>query len=682
MYYSSIIVFYFITFSLCEGSISNSSILSVVDDTELRGSSFKDLSDKDLFIQIITEEVSKVPEWGPKVYDLITRLLDVVSSPGYPLKLRDKADLEYDYIIIGAGTAGSVVASRLSEVPENQILLLEAGGEESGFSMTPFVSDLLQKTEHAYLYRNQREKLCAWGHKDNRVAIPAGRGIGGGSGHNGMLYTRGNPLDYNRWEQLGATGWSWPEVFPYFLKLEHIADKGKSPFDKGYYGTDGPLGITGIREPALFSRVMLESAKSLNIPIGDGNGRNQTRIFLGQQTIERGQRCSTGRGYLSSASNRRNLDIVIHAVVHRILIDSKNKRAYGVEYKKNGKFYQVKARKEVILSAGALNSPKLLMLSGIGPKNELEKFGIPVIADLPGVGQNLQDHPKTFLLYTSRPNVSTVYIRTEQIVRMAQMYADNYGGPFGVAGNEVKAFVKSKYALDERPDISLGFIGSLTGSVFSNFINEYIYDYKPEVTKRYFVPNSYKDGFFIYAGNYRATSRGNVRLASKNVEDAPIIHQNYFQNKRDLDVIVEALKMGAKVMESKVAREKLGLKQFRNTLPGCEKYRQGSDEFYRCLAQTITITSYHQVGTCKMGAKEDVMAVVDPQLRVRGIKNLRIIDSSIMPEIVTANTNGPCVMIGEKGADIVRGRKLESLVPPVEKVESALKYINIDTSAV
>ncbi|XP_074604004.1 glucose dehydrogenase [FAD, quinone]-like [Brevipalpus obovatus] len=526
--------------------------------------------------------------------------------------------------------------------------------------------------------KNQRERLCGWGLKDNRVSATVGHALGGGSAHNEMIFIRGNPLDFNRWEQLGANGWSWADVFPYYLKLERITQKGAGFFDEGYHGTDGPISIQGIPSPSVISRVLMESIRFLGLPIGDLNGKDQSRFSYTPQNNEGGQRCSSGRAYLSSASVRKNLHIVINAVVQRIPINFPNKRAEGVEYKKDGKLYHVKAKKEVILSAGTFNFPKLLMLSGIGPRKQLEKLQIPVILDLPGVGQNLHDHPSISLFYTTKPNTSTVYIRTDQLVSDAKIYSVNRTGPFSVGGSQIKAFTRSKYALDERPDMGYSIYGSLSGSVFSYPISEYLNNYKPQVTKKYFLPQSYKDGFTIRAVTYRPLSRGTLQLASKNVEDEPIIHLRLFSNEHDLKVIVEACKLAAQIAESKVVQEGLNAKPFPNTLPKCEKYSQGSDSYFRCLAQTLTRTGYHHVGTCKMGSKDDQMAVVDPHLRVRGIKNLRVIDASVMPEITTGNTNAPAMMIGERDADLIRGRKLEPLLPPVKNVKTALKYKLID----
>ncbi|XP_074594509.1 L-sorbose 1-dehydrogenase-like [Brevipalpus obovatus] len=633
-------------------------------------------------LRVIMKEVSKVPDWLPRVYDLIIQLISISTSDPYRLVTTNKPYAEYDYIIVGAGTAGSVVAARLSEIPENRVLLLEAGGEESGFSMTPTLHPLLLKSDLVYPYKAVADKKSARGITNNMVATPVGRAIGGGSAHNAMVYFRGNPLDYNRWAQLGADGWSWADVFPYFLKLERITRKGSSPFDEGYHGTDGPMSIEGTIEPSLIGRAVMEGIRDLGLPIGDANGKNQTRLMFAHRTIENGQRSSTGRAYLSSASGRPNLDIITRAHVHRILIDKAKKRAYGVLFVRDGReVFTIRAKKEVILSAGTYNSPKLLMLSGIGPKEELNRHKIPVIVDLPGVGQNLHDHPATLLFYECNWNTSYVYIRTDQITRIAEQYAADSSGVFAGPGYDIRGFYRSKYALDERPDMNFGVFTIFSGSYFPNFINSYVYDFKQEVTERYLLPHSYRDGLMILVGNYRPLSTGYVRLASTDPDAHPIINHRYFDKEQDLKVLIEAAKLGAKMAESEIVRKKTGAKPFLNTIPGCEKYPLGSDDYFRCLILTLTISGYHPTGSCKMGAKDDLNAVVDPELRVRGVQNLRVIDASIMPESPTANTNGPSLMIGERGADIVKGRKLAPLLPPVKNPKMVLKYIDLSVLA-
>lgn len=475
-----LILFIFIMIYFHVDAWSSDSIISLIDQgfpTENLTSRSSDEHEKaQSQLRVIMKEVSKVPDWLPKVYDLMIHLISISTSDPYRLVTRDKPVPEYDYIVIGAGTAGSIVAARLSEDPENRVLLLEAGDKESGFSMTPAFHPLLMKSDIVYPYKALADKKSARGITRNMVSVPVGHAIGGGSSHNAMVYFRGNPLDYNRWEQLGATGWSWADVFPYFLKLERITRKGSSPFDKGYHGTDGPISVEGTIEPSLIGRAVMEGIKDLGLPIGDANGKNQTRLMFAHRTIENGQRCSTGRAYLSPASGRPNLDIVTRAHVHRILIDKVDKRAYGVEFVKAGKeMFTVKAKKEVILSAGTYNSPKLLMLSGIGPKEELNRHKIPVIVDLPGVGQNLHDHPATILFYECNWNTSSVYIRTDQITRIAEEYANNSTGIFAGPGYDIRGFYRSKYALDERPDMNFGVFTIFSGSFFPNFINSKSY---------------------------------------------------------------------------------------------------------------------------------------------------------------------------------------------------------------
>ncbi|XP_074594324.1 oxygen-dependent choline dehydrogenase-like [Brevipalpus obovatus] len=665
-------LFLFIPITQC---IDNTSIPHV--DDQLTGIIFSNLKSggKDVasyggFIQ----EVSRISNWVPRVYNTVLGIVNAVSPPGYPLTVQERANPRYDYIIVGAGSAGSVLAARLSEDPKNQVLILEAGEKENGFSLTPFVTDLLQKTGKTYAYRNIREKKYGWAFEDNRIRTPVGRGIGGGSGHNSFAYIRGNPVDYNRWEQLGASGWSWPHVFPYFLKLERVTKKGISTFDRGYYGTDGPLAIQGNISPSEIGLTLMRSAESLGYIRGDVNGRNQTRFSFTRDTIERGQRCSTGRAYLSPASKRKNLHILTDALVHRILIDSENMRADGVEYKKNGILYQVRANREVIVSAGVYNTPKILMLSGIGPKAELKRLGIPLALDLSGVGENLQDHPTILMFYTTKPNTSSSYIQTDQLIENAKLYAKNLTGSFSLSGTEIRAFVRSKYALDERPDINLAFAVGIPGSGYPLSIQRYIYNYKPEFTEKCLLPQVYKSGFNIVVSNVRHNGRGKLTLANRNPEEEPIIDHRYLDNDHDLKVVLEAAKIVAKISESRISRQSIEAKPFPNAAPGCEKYQQGSDDYFECYARTLTVSGYHPVGTCKMGSKNDPTAVVDPELRVRGMKNLRVIDSSIMPEVITGNTNAPTIMIAEKAADIIRGRKLQPILPPVNNPKSALKY--------
>ncbi|XP_074594941.1 L-sorbose 1-dehydrogenase-like [Brevipalpus obovatus] len=600
-------------------------------------------------------------------FDVLTRIINIVSGRSYKLKLTDQPKLEYDYIVVGAGTAGSVVASRLSEDPEVSVLVLEAGGEETRFSQSSFSVEALLKSDLVWNYHSIPRKNSAQGMRSGAIPIITGKAIGGGSSHNGQIWVRGHPLDYDRWEKMGAKEWSFADVFPYFLKIEDVVSKGISQFDKGYHGYSGPMKISGLQELSPVGKYVWRGINELGLPIGDYNGRNLSVFSFVESNMIDGLRCSTGQAYLAPASKRKNINIMTKAFARRILVQKEGKqnaKAIGVEFEKDGKIIKVYCKKEVILSAGTYENPKLLMLSGIGPKDELKRHNIPLMVELPGVGQNLHDHPVSRLYYTIKPNVSTTYDQVDEFSQQLRQFFENRTGPFSYAGNDIQGAQRSKYARDERPDINLLIFASKPESAFTVPYTSYLEDYSKKVEQEYLQPYAHQDGFVVINGQFRPESRGEVRLRSSDPHDQPLIDLRFFSDKEghDLKVMIEAGKLMDKIVNTKVVQENLNAKPFATRLPGCEKYSRYSDEFYRCLAQTITATAYHGVGTCKMGI--DPMAVVDPQLRVRNMEGLRIVDSSIMPEVVTANTNAATVMIGEKGSDLIRGKKLKKLKPP------------------
>lgn len=403
------------------------------------------------------------------VYKIIISLINTASGPGYLINLANYSNYEYDYIVVGAGSAGSVVASRLSE-DKNYVLLLEEGGQESKLLQIPGVFYFEQKSQLIKTMPCIPQKHGARGMMNGAINTWVGRALGGGSSHNQMVYNRGNRIDFDRWADVyGANGWSYKDVLPFFQMSEGVSAEGYSKFDQEYHSMNGPLTVVGLREPSLISKILFKAIKKLGLPIGDYNGKDQARFNYGQSTIRNGERCSTGKAYLKPASPRPNLDIITEAMVTRVIFDDKLNIAIGVEYKKHGRLHLVKARKEVILSAGAFGSPKILMLSGIGPKKYLQKLGIEVRVDLPGVGQNLQYHEQTNLYYHVRKNTSLVYYRPEPFIVGGIEYAINRSGSLAEV-DQVSGFYRTKYALDERPDILIFFSPLSPASAYTSVL--------------------------------------------------------------------------------------------------------------------------------------------------------------------------------------------------------------------
>lgn len=369
----------------------------------------------------------------------------------------------YDYVIIGAGSAGAVLAARLTEDPTVNVLVIEAGGKEDFISNTPVTAFLLQKTHRDWAYEGVPQKRSARGLNRDRIPIPRGKLVGGGSSINYMLYVRGNHRDYDRWGQMAGGNWSWADVFPYFVKSEGIRATNADP---GYHGLSGPLTVSPLQNAFPVDKAFLQGVQQYGLKIGDFNGADQERFMYSWFTTRDGKRCSTGKAYLGPASARPNLNLLLFARVSRVLIDG-NKRAYGVEYMKDGRVFQVFARREVILSAGAINSPQILMLSGIGPRNHLSSLNIPVVKDMPGVGDNLQDHAFTLMMFTSKKHSSFVYTRVKTVIDLAR-YIGSSGGSFASPGLNVIGFYRSKYAPDERPDIQIHQLDYIPGGAFPN----------------------------------------------------------------------------------------------------------------------------------------------------------------------------------------------------------------------
>ena len=523
----------------------------------------------------------------------------------------------FDYIIVGAGSAGCVLANRLSEDPNSKVLLLEAGGKD----LNPWIHIPVGyfKTMHNPKTDWCFETECDPGIANRKLQWPRGKVLGGSSSLNGLLYVRGQAQDYDRWRELGNEGWSYEDVLPYFKKSE---DQQRGADD--YHGIGGPLKVSDLRLKRKIADQFIEGAVEYGIPRNnDYNGAEQEGVGYFQQTAHKGFRWSTAKGFLKPAKTRNNLKIITKAHVNKLIFDSN--RVVGVEYEIKGSVFKVKCNAEVILAAGAIGSPHILQCSGIGNGNLLRELGVDTIVNSPAVGQNLQDHLQIRLVFkTYEKTLNDEVNNPINKLLIGLQYMMFRTGPLCLAASQVAVFTKTDPSLP-RPDIQ--------------FHMQPLSADKPGDGPHKF------SAFTASVCQLRPQSRGYLKAVSIDTKVHPKIYPNYLSTELDREVAVKSIKIARGIAKTPTLASSIS-EEF---VPG-EKFQ--NDEELLQAARLHSQTIYHPTSTCKMGKQSD--SVVDSQLRVYGVENLRVADASIMPEIVSGNTNAPTIMIAEKAADLIK----------------------------
>ncbi|XP_044763984.1 glucose dehydrogenase [FAD, quinone]-like [Coccinella septempunctata] len=549
----------------------------------------------------------------------------------------------FDFIVVGAGSAGSVVTNVLVNSGKWKVLVLEAGGYPSITTEIPMLFFNIELTDQIWNYQTEPSETSCVGLRNGSCHWPRGKLLGGCSSINAMLYIRGNENNYNTWENEGNEGWNYENVMKAFKENEKLVAQNLQQYDT--YGKDGLLPLTNYRVNETIRDVILESVKELGYPVLEYEGLG---FFESLQTIENGTRANAAKVFLGAVSKSQKLKLATNAYVQKILIDENKKEAEGVEVKIGDKTMKVYADKEVILSAGALNSPQILMLSGVGPKQHLEDKGIKVIKDLM-VGHNLQDH----LIYWLYSKLNDDALKSTVIEEELFSYFSRRQGEFSNVGiTNINGFINTKHR-SNYPDIQYTYMTIRKNDLDTlNLIMELI-NMNKKVWDNLKLANAKNHLLLTIIVLLQPQSRGRVLLDSKDPLSSPVLRTGYLTDDgQDTETILRGIRIAEAQLKTK-AFKKLNAEVLDVGIPNCTKLEFDSDDYWRCAVKNLGTTLYHPTSTCKMGPSDDPTAVVDSRLKVHGVRKLRVVDASIMPTITSGNTNGPTMMIGRRAGQMI-----------------------------
>ncbi|KAJ3657982.1 hypothetical protein Zmor_009753 [Zophobas morio] len=544
---------------------------------------------------------------------------------------------EFDFVIVGAGSAGSVLATRLSEIDDFTILLLEAGGEEDDFNQIPALWLYNQFSEKNWGYYSIPQKHSCLGMNNRQCVVPRGKLLGGSSSINGVMYSRGNCKDYDKWYQIGNRGWSCKDVLPYFKKSENSQISG----DENYRGKGGFWNIEYPLPDSPLYQNFVNGSLELKQPIVEYNGKNQIGASHLQSNIKHGRRQSLATAFLDNSRHRSNLKVLTKTLVTKVVIDPQSKKATGVEFVTRNKKFHVRATKEVIVSAGAVNTPQLLMLSGVGPKDELSKLEIPVVADLP-VGKNLIEHPILGLMV--RSDYTPPKIGLNELI---QQYLNGFGALTKGANVEGVGYIQTKNDSSEVPTIEI--LVSIPPHIDSSIFQRQ-FNYNKNIIDGLLDTIDPQRDIFFYIVLLHQKSRGRIFLNSGSPIDFPNIDFNMLSEQEDVDTLIEGVKYVQKLLKTHAFRK---INATLLEVPICTNFKISSKEYMECLIRNLANSGSHPCGTAAMGPNNGNFVVGDT-LEVHGVGNLRVVDASIFPSSISGHLNAPTVMVAEKAADLIK----------------------------